>query len=52
MRAAFPSGIFGSLIDPVSGRADGMELIKNILTFAVGYMLLITLIYQRYFGGD
>ena len=51
MRAAFPNGLFGSLIDPVNGRADGGELIKNILTLAAGYMLLITLVYQRFFDG-
>lgn len=49
MRAAFPNGIFGSLIDPITGRADGMELLKNILTIAAGYFLAITLIYQNYF---
>jgi hypothetical protein len=52
MRAAFPNGIFGSLIDPATGRADGMELLKNILTIAAGYMLVITLIYQQYFDGE
>lgn len=52
MRAAFPNGIFGSLIDPVTGRADGFELLKNILTIAAGYMLVITLVYQQYFDGD
>lgn len=52
MRAAFPNGIFGSLVDPVTGRADGMELLKNILTVAAGYMLVITLIYQQYFDGE
>ncbi len=52
MRAAFPNGIFGSLIDPVTGEADGIELIKNILTIAAGYMLVITLVYQQYFDRD
>lgn len=52
MRAAFPNGIFGSLIDPITGRADGGELLKNILTIAACYMLVITLIYQQYFNGD
>lgn len=52
MRAAFPNGIFGSLIDPMTGEADGIELIKNILTLAAGYMLLITLAYQQFFDGD
>ncbi|SNY93924.1 hypothetical protein SAMN04515647_4244 [Cohaesibacter sp. ES.047] len=52
MRAAFPNGIFGSLIDPYTGRPDVSELVKNILTLAAGYMLLITLIYQRFFDGD
>ncbi len=52
MRAAFPNGIFGSLVDPATGRADGMELLKNILTVAAGYMLVITLIYQQYFDGE
>ena len=52
MRAAFPNGIFGSLIDPATGQADGMELLKNILTLAAGYMLVITLIYQRFFDSE
>ena len=52
MRAAFPNGIFGSLIDPTTGEADGVELVKNILTLAAGYMLLITLAYQQFFDGD
>lgn len=49
MRAAFPNGIFGSLIDPLTGQADGMELLKNILTIAAGYFLALTLICQTYF---
>ncbi|HAT87646.1 hypothetical protein [Cohaesibacter gelatinilyticus] len=52
MRAAFPNGIFGSLVDPATGRADGLELLKNIMTVAAGYMLVITLIYQQYFDGE
>lgn len=52
MRAAFPNGIFGSLIDPATGRADAMELLKNILSLAAGYMLLITLIYQQFVSRD
>ncbi|WP_319529024.1 hypothetical protein [uncultured Cohaesibacter sp.] len=52
MRVAFPNGIFGSLIDPFTGQADGIELLKNILTLGAGYMLLITLIYQRFFDGE
>ena len=52
MRAAFPNGIFGSLIDPVTGQADGIELLKNILTLAAGFMLALSLIYQTFFGGD
>ena len=52
MRAAFPNGIFGSLIDPYTGQADGLELLKNILTLAAGYMLFITLIYQHFFNGE
>ncbi|PLW77293.1 hypothetical protein [Cohaesibacter celericrescens] len=52
MRAAFPNGVFGSLIDPATGQADGMELLKNILTLAAGYMLLITLVFQRFRGGE
>ncbi|WP_119307700.1 hypothetical protein [Cohaesibacter haloalkalitolerans] len=49
MRAAFPNGIFGSLIDPATGRADGMELLKNILTLAAGLMLVLLLLYQQFF---
>ena len=52
MRAAFPNGIFGSLVDPYTGQADGLELLKNILTLAAGYMLFITLIYQHFFNGE
>nr|WP_321459454.1 hypothetical protein [uncultured Cohaesibacter sp.] len=52
MRAAFPNGIFGSLIDPETGMASGVELIKNILTLAAGLFLALTLLYQRFFGGD
>ncbi|MCV6575341.1 MAG: hypothetical protein OIF58_06350 [Cohaesibacter sp.] len=52
MRAAFPNGLFGSLLDPQTGQADGMELLKNILTVAAGYMLVISLIYQQYFDGE
>ena len=52
MRAAFPNGLFGSLIDPNTGQADGLELLKNILSLAAGYMLLITLIYQQFFSND
>jgi len=52
MRAAFPNGLFGSLIDPVTGQADGVELLKNVLSLAAGYMLLITLVYQKFFGGE
>ncbi|MCT4655384.1 MAG: hypothetical protein N4A65_06215 [Cohaesibacter sp.] len=52
MRAAFPNGIFGSLIDPATGRADGVELLKNILLVASGYLLALTLIYQQYFRQD
>ncbi|MCV6546432.1 MAG: hypothetical protein OIF56_03955 [Cohaesibacter sp.] len=52
MRAAFPNGLFGSLLDPQTGRADGVELLKNILTVAAGYMLVISLIYQQYFDGE
>jgi hypothetical protein len=50
MRAAFPNGLFGTLIDPETGQVDGVELIKNILTLAVGFMLLLTLLYERHFG--
>nr|WP_319388827.1 hypothetical protein [uncultured Cohaesibacter sp.] len=49
MRAAFPNGIFGSLIDPATGRADGIELLKNILTLAAGLMLALSLLYQQFF---
>lgn len=52
MRAAFPNGIFGSLIDPLTGRADGVELLKNILTIGAGYFLLITLLFQKFFEGE
>nr|WP_321444253.1 hypothetical protein [uncultured Cohaesibacter sp.] len=52
MRAAFPNGLFGSLVDPATGQADGMELLKNILSLAAGYMLLITLLYQHFFDRD
>nr|WP_319485368.1 hypothetical protein [uncultured Cohaesibacter sp.] len=49
MRAAFPYGIFGSLIDPATGRADGIELLKNIFTLAAGLMLALSLLYQQFF---
>nr|WP_321525322.1 hypothetical protein [uncultured Cohaesibacter sp.] len=49
MRAAFPNGIFGSLIDPATGRADGIELLKNILTLAAGLMLALSLLYLQFF---
>nr|WP_321482797.1 hypothetical protein [uncultured Cohaesibacter sp.] len=52
MRAAFPNGIFGSLIDPATGRADGVELLKNILTLAAGFLLALSLLYQHFFGDD
>ena len=52
MRAAFPNGLFGSLVNPATGQADGVELLKNILSLAAGYMLLTTLIYQHFFERD
>ncbi|WP_316861670.1 hypothetical protein [uncultured Cohaesibacter sp.] len=52
MRAAFPSGLFGSLIDSTTGHVDGRELIKNILTLAAGFLLLFTLLYQHFFGDE